>query len=142
MIPAQYQELVLPSLRRLVKHQRQHDPGLRYEHSFLNSVADQLRWRGIDLPARRGPWTVGARWLQGAGRGGLPVIPLVQRGDTVIMTGTWEEARRLAGLLNWCDAPVSLAKASGFRPREINVILAMVAEHRTMLLEAWHEYFG
>lgn len=108
MIPAQYQELVLPSLRRLVKHQRQHEPGLRYEHSFLNSVSDQLRWRGIDLPARRGPWTVGARWLQGAGRGGLPVIPLVQRADTVVMTDTWDEARRLAGLLNWCHAPSSL----------------------------------
>jgi hypothetical protein len=108
MMPAQYQDFVLPSLRRLVKHQRQHDPGLRYEHSFLNSVADQLRWRGIDLPGRRGPWTVGARWLQGAGRGGLPVIPLVQRADTVVMTDTWDEARRLAGLLNWCHAPSSL----------------------------------
>jgi hypothetical protein len=108
MIPARYQDFVLPSLRRLVQHQRQHDPGVRYENSFLNSVADQLRWRGIDLPARRGPWTVGARWHQGAGRGGLPVIPLVQRADTVVMTDTWDEARRLAGLLNWCHAPSSL----------------------------------
>ncbi len=108
MIPAQYQDFVLPFLRRLVKHQRQHDPRLRCEHGFLSSVADQLRWRGIDLPARRGPWTVGARWLPGAGRGGLPVIPLVQRADTVVMTDTWDEARRLAGLLNWCRAPSSL----------------------------------
>jgi hypothetical protein len=105
---AQYQDLVLPSLRRLVEHQRRPDPSERYESPFLQSVADQLRWRGIDLPARRGPWTVGARWLQGAGRGGLPVIPLVQRADTVVMTDTWDEARRLAGLLNWCHAPSSL----------------------------------
>ena len=41
----------------------------------------------------------------------LPVIPLVQRGDTVVMTDTWDEARRLAGLLNWCHAPALLAPA-------------------------------
>jgi hypothetical protein len=110
MLPAQYQDLVLPSLRRLVKHQRQHDLRQRYESRFLHSVTDQLRWQGIDLPARPGPWTVGARWLQGPGRGGLPVIPLVQRANTVVMTDTWDEARRLAGLLNWCQAP-SLARS-------------------------------
>ena len=40
----------------------------------------------------------------------------------------------------WLD-PVAFAKASGFRPREINAILAIVTEHRAALLEAWHEYF-
>jgi hypothetical protein len=109
MMPAQYQDLVVPSLRRLLKHQRQHDVRQRYESRFLHSVADQLRWQGVDLPALPGPWTVGARWLQGPGRGGLPVIPLVQRANTVVMTDTWDEARRLAGLLNWCHAP-SLAQ--------------------------------
>jgi len=39
-------------------------------------------------------------------------------------------------------APVELARNRGFRPREINAILVLVDEHRTMLLEAWHEYFG
>jgi hypothetical protein len=112
MMLAQYQDLVVPSLRRLVKHQRRHGPGQRYEPSFLHSVVDQLRWRGIDLPARRGPWTVGARWLQSPGRGGLPVIPLVHRANTVVMTDTWDEARQLAGLLNWCHAP-SLVEPPG-----------------------------
>ncbi|MFC7497999.1 DUF4160 domain-containing protein [Enterovirga sp. GCM10030262] len=46
-----------------------------------------------------------------------------------------------ATLKAWLD-PVTFAKASGFRPREINAILAMVTEHRAVLLEAWHEYFG
>ena len=121
---AQYQDLVLPSLRRLVEHQHQHDPSGRYEARFLHSVADQLWGRGVDLPVEGGPWTVGARWLEAPGRGGLPVIPLVQRGDTVVMTDTWDEARRLAGLLNWCDAPVSLApvrrarRAAGGRNRQ------------------------
>lgn len=38
--------------------------------------------------------------------------------------------------------PVSLAKNIGFRGHEIGAILAMVEEHRTQLLEAWHEHFG
>ena len=46
-----------------------------------------------------------------------------------------------ATLKAWLD-PVALARTSGFRPREINAILAMVVEHRVMLMEAWHEYFG
>ena len=108
---SQYQDLVLPSLRRLVEHQHQGDAGERYEARFLHSVVDQLRGRGVDLPAGKGPWTVGARWLRGPGRGGLPVIPLVQRGDTVVMTDTWDEARRLAGLLNWCRAPSLLSRS-------------------------------
>jgi hypothetical protein len=37
---------------------------------------------------------------------------------------------------------VELARNHGFRPREINAILAMVEGHRAMLLEAWYEYFG
>lgn len=41
----------------------------------------------------------------------------------------------------WLE-PVALARNRGFRSREINAILAMVEEHRAMLTEAWHEYFG
>jgi hypothetical protein len=41
----------------------------------------------------------------------------------------------------WLE-PVDVAKSRGFRAHEINGILAMVVEHRPMLLEAWHEYFG
>ena len=64
MMLAQYQDLVLPSLRRLVEHQHQHDTGERDAARFLNSVVDQLRWQGVDLPVEGGPWTVGARWLR------------------------------------------------------------------------------
>ena len=38
--------------------------------------------------------------------------------------------------------PVTFAKNTGFRRSEINGIVAMVADHRTRLLEAWHEFFG
>jgi hypothetical protein len=126
MMLAQYQDLVLPSLRRLVKHQRQHDLRQRYESRFLHSVVDQLRWQGIDLPARPGPWTIGARWLKGPGRGGLPVIPLVQRANTVVMTDTWDEARRLAGLLNWCHAP---SLPSPARPRGVPCPASVAVQH-------------
>jgi len=46
-----------------------------------------------------------------------------------------------ASLKVWL-VPVDLARNRGFRPREINAILAMVEERRTTLLEAWHEHFG
>jgi hypothetical protein len=105
MTPAQYQDLVLPPLRRLVQHQLQHYPPERYQPAFLYAVLDQLRWQGVRLAGRRGPWTIGGRWLGRRGRGGLPVIPLVQRDDAVVMTDTWDQARRLAGLLNWCNVP-------------------------------------
>ena len=38
--------------------------------------------------------------------------------------------------------PVGVAKSRGFRAHEINDILTMVTEHRAMLVERWHEYFG
>ena len=41
----------------------------------------------------------------------------------------------------WLD-PVEIARSRGFRAHEIGGIVAMVEEHRSALLEAWHEYFG
>jgi hypothetical protein len=35
-----------------------------------------------------------------------------------------------------------VAKSRGFRAHEIGGIVAMVADNRERLLEAWHEYFG
>jgi hypothetical protein len=46
-----------------------------------------------------------------------------------------------ASIKVWLD-PVAHAKNTGFRRSEINGIIAMVAEHRSPLLEAWYEYFG
>ena len=84
---SQYQDLVLPSLRRLVEHQHQGEADERYEARFLHSVVDQLRGRGIDLPAGKGPWTVGARWLRGPGMPRAPRLftqrrPAATRGAT------------------------------------------------------------
>jgi len=41
----------------------------------------------------------------------------------------------------WLD-PVEVARSRGFRAHEIGGIVAMVADNRARLLEAWHEYFG
>lgn len=40
----------------------------------------------------------------------------------------------------WLEEP-EVAKSRGFRAKECNAILALVEEHRTTMLEAWHEYF-
>jgi hypothetical protein len=37
---------------------------------------------------------------------------------------------------------LKVAKSRGFRGNGRNAILTHVEEHRAMMLEAWHEYFG
>jgi hypothetical protein len=37
--------------------------------------------------------------------------------------------------------PVRLAASTGFAPHELTRVQTLVAEHRDMLLEAWHEFF-
>lgn len=41
----------------------------------------------------------------------------------------------------WLD-PVQLAKNLGFRDHELNKIQSLVVEQRTLLLEAWNEFFS
>ena len=41
----------------------------------------------------------------------------------------------------WLD-PVSLERAGGFKPHELNTIGKLVRENHDLLLERWHEYFG
>ena len=40
----------------------------------------------------------------------------------------------------WLDA-VALAGSTGFAPRELTRIQALVSTHRDALVEAWHEFF-
>ena len=39
-------------------------------------------------------------------------------------------------------SPVRTAYNHGFNPNEVNRVAAIVREHETELLKAWHEYFG
>lgn len=41
----------------------------------------------------------------------------------------------------WLD-PVNMARNSGFGSKELREIKGMVETSRTVLLEAWHGYFG
>jgi hypothetical protein len=41
----------------------------------------------------------------------------------------------------WLDS-LEIAKSRGFRAHEIGGIVAMVEQHRTEFLEAWHGHFG
>lgn len=37
---------------------------------------------------------------------------------------------------------VAVARNRGFKPRDLSRALTLVRENRTLLLEAWHGYFG
>ena len=39
-------------------------------------------------------------------------------------------------------SPVELAESHGFRSHELKRVRALVIEHRTNFLEAWHAHFG
>ena len=41
----------------------------------------------------------------------------------------------------WLES-LEVAKSRGFRAHEIGGIVAMVGEHSTTFLEAWHDFFG
>ncbi len=41
----------------------------------------------------------------------------------------------------WLDN-LEVAKSQGFRAHEIGGIVALVEQHQTAFVEAWHEYFG
>ncbi len=38
-------------------------------------------------------------------------------------------------------APITVEKNRGFKDHELNQIAKLVEEHRTVLLDAWHDYF-
>ena len=40
----------------------------------------------------------------------------------------------------WLD-PIVLEKNRGFKDHELGQIAKLVAEHQSLLLEAWHDYF-
>ena len=40
----------------------------------------------------------------------------------------------------WLD-PIVLDKNRGFKDHELGQIAKLVAEHQSLLLEAWHDYF-
>ena len=42
----------------------------------------------------------------------------------------------------WLEPLIGIAESRGFNSRELSVILRLVAEHRHLIENTWHEYFG
>ena len=75
-----------------------------------SEVLDELCLLGnealVQERAAQGEWRVveGRRWLLNRRLDGRSV-PLVQRDHVAVVVRSWAEARSVAALLNWCDAP-------------------------------------
>jgi hypothetical protein len=90
-------------LAALIRHQRKPRGRTRRDSALLRSYVEQVLAAGQRADfLQEGPWRVSTRPLKKPGRGGLRFIPLVTRGDTVIMVSTAEEAEELAAFLNFC----------------------------------------
>lgn len=90
-------------LAALITHQRRPRGRQRRDSSLLRRfVAQVLSASPSAERLQGGPWKVGTRQLKRRGRGGLDFIPLVQRGETVVMVSTPQEAEELVAFLNYC----------------------------------------
>jgi hypothetical protein len=90
-------------LAALLTHQRRPRGRQRRDSALLRRfVAEVLTGSPAAERLLNGPWQVGTRPLKKPGRGGLPFIPLVQRGQTVVMVTTPQEAEELVAFLNYC----------------------------------------
>jgi hypothetical protein len=103
LAPQTYCQRAALELAALIKHQRKPIGRTRHDSALLRSCVAQAL-AGGPAPERLlgGPWQVGARPLKRAGRGGLKFIPLAQRGSTIVMLNTPQEAEELVAFLNFC----------------------------------------
>jgi hypothetical protein len=88
-----------------------------------SGVLDQLCLLANESVVRNetapGEWRVveGRRWLLNRRLDGR-LVPLVQREQVAVVVRSWAEARTLATLLNWCDAPAPPRQGAGM-PRSV-----------------------
>lgn len=101
--PQTYCERAALELAALIRHQRKPSGKVRRDSALLRRCVEQVLASGPD-PERlqHGPWEVGTKPLKRPGRGGLKYIPYVQRGTTVVMCSTPQEAEELVAFLNYC----------------------------------------
>ncbi len=90
-------------LAALIRHQQRPRGRTRRDSALLRSYVEQVigAWNRA-TSFQEGPWRVSSRPLKRPGRGGLRFIPLVTRGETIIMVSTAQEAEELAAFLNFC----------------------------------------
>jgi hypothetical protein len=90
-------------LAALIRHQKKPRGRTRHDSALLRSYVEQVLASGPRAESlQAGPWLVSTRPLKKPGRGGLRFIPLVTRGETIIMVSTAQEAEELAAFLNFC----------------------------------------
>lgn len=90
-------------LAAIITHQRRPRGRQRRESALLHRfVTEVLSGNQRTEHLQGGPWKTGTRPLKKPGRGGLGFIPLVQRGHTVVMVSTPQEAEELVAFLNYC----------------------------------------
>ena len=98
-----YCQRAVLELVALITHQRRPRGRQRRDSALLRRfVAEVLSGSSRTDHLQGGPWKVGTRPLRRPGRGGLAFIPLVQRGKTVVMVSTPQEAEELVAFLNYC----------------------------------------
>jgi hypothetical protein len=103
LAPQTYCQRAALELAALIKHQRRPKGRTRRDSALLRQCVERVL--SVGYPAERlqdGPWRVGTKPLRRPGRGGLQFIPLVQRGETILMVSTAREAEDLVAFLNYC----------------------------------------
>ena len=87
----------------LLTHQRKPRGRQRCDSALLRRFVREVLSGGPSAAQLQGgPWRVSTRPLRKRGRGGLDFIPLVERGKTIIMVSTPQEAEELTAFLNFC----------------------------------------
>jgi hypothetical protein len=101
--PQTYCQRASLELAALIQHQRRPRGRLRRDSTLLRRFIAEVLGAETTVPElQEGPWQVCTKPLKKPGRGGLGFIPQVQRGGTVIMVNTPQEAEELAAFLNLC----------------------------------------
>lgn len=101
--PQTYCQRAALELAAIVTHQRRPRGRLRRDSALLHRFVEQvLSANDRTDHLQGGPWKVGTKPLRRRGRGGLDYIPLVQRGQTVVMVSTQHDAEQLVAFLNYC----------------------------------------
>jgi len=101
--PQTYCQRAQLELAALITHQRKPRGRQRRDSALLRRFISDILSGGIAPHLlESGPWKVGTRPLKKPGRGGLTFIPFAQRGQTIIMVNTAEEAEELVAFLNYC----------------------------------------
>jgi hypothetical protein len=93
-------------LRDLARKERMSGTSGFLSYKLLRRMTVHAQLVGIRMePYVPGPWTVGTAEPSLWSRFGDIILPTVERGAFRLAVPDRAEALRLAGFLNWCDAP-------------------------------------